>query len=64
MAEFRTYHRENGKIVKKHDDLMAASRYALMMIRFARVERARFSMPEVVGMDWNPLEPPQRSAVH
>lgn len=64
MAEFRTYHRDNGKIVKKHDDLMAATRYALMMLRFARVERARFSMPEVVGMDWNPLDPSSQVAMH
>lgn len=33
--EFRTYHREDGLIVKEHDDLMSASRYGLMMIRFA-----------------------------
>ena len=34
--EFRMYHRKDGKIVKERDDLMSASRYALMMIRFAR----------------------------
>ena len=33
--EFRLYHRKNGVIVKERDDLMAASRYGLMMIRFA-----------------------------
>jgi len=33
--EFRLYHRKDGKIVKEYDDLMAATRYALMMIRFA-----------------------------
>ena len=29
-SEFRLYHRENGKIVKKNDDLMDATRYAFM----------------------------------
>lgn len=33
--EFRLYHRKNGKIVKEFDDLMDATRYAIMMIRFA-----------------------------
>lgn len=32
--EFRLYHRENGKVVKEYDDLMAATRYAWMMRRF------------------------------
>jgi len=35
--ELRLYHRKNGKIVKEHDDLMDATRYALMMTRFACV---------------------------
>ena len=33
--EFLLYHRKDGKVVKLQDDLMAATRYALMMIRFA-----------------------------
>lgn len=33
--EFRLYHRKDGQIVKEGDDLMAATRYALMMIRHA-----------------------------
>ena len=36
--EFRLYHRENGKVVKEYDDLMAATRYAWMMRRKAEVE--------------------------
>jgi phage terminase large subunit-like protein len=36
--EFRLYHRKDGEIVKVGDDLMAASRYALMMLRFAAVK--------------------------
>lgn len=35
FAEFRQYHRKDGKIVKQFDDLMDATRYALMMIRHA-----------------------------
>lgn len=33
--EFRLYHRKDGKIVKEFDDLMAATRYAEMCLRFA-----------------------------
>jgi phage terminase large subunit-like protein len=36
--EFRLYHRKDGQIVKEGDDLMAATRYALMMLRFAQTE--------------------------
>ena len=38
FEEFRLYHRKDGKVVKEHDDLMAATRYALMMLRFATTE--------------------------
>lgn len=33
--EFRLYHRKDGVIVKEGDDLMAATRYAMMMLRYA-----------------------------
>jgi len=33
--EFRLYHRKNGVIVKERDDLMSATRYAIMMLRHA-----------------------------
>ncbi|MDX0802483.1 DNA packaging protein [Sinorhizobium medicae] len=36
--EFRLYHRKDGKVVKERDDLISASRYALMMKRFAKVK--------------------------
>ncbi|TWA34637.1 terminase family protein [Sinorhizobium medicae] len=36
FEEFRLYHRKDGRIVKERDDLLAASRYALMMKRHAR----------------------------
>ncbi len=36
FEEFRLYHRKDGKVVKLNDDLMSASRYAMMMLRFAQ----------------------------
>lgn len=36
IEECRMYHRDNGLIVKEADDLMDATRYAEMMIRFAK----------------------------
>ena len=38
VDEFRLYHRKDGKIVKERDDVLSASRYALMMKRFAIVK--------------------------
>lgn len=35
FEEFRLYHRLEGKVVKERDDLMSATRYAIMMLRFA-----------------------------
>ena len=45
--EFRLYHRKDGKIHKEQDDLMDATRCALMMLRFARTaqEYDRFRRP-------------------
>lgn len=40
FEEFRMYHRdENGIIVDKLDDLLSATRYGLMMLRYAKTER-------------------------
>src|SRR5262249_47817054 len=33
--EFRLYHRKDGKVHKEGDDLMSATRYAVMMLRYA-----------------------------
>lgn len=52
--EFRLYHRKDGQIVKEGDDLMSATRYALMMIRHACVKPqvyknlAEYRMPGAV----------------
>lgn len=37
LEERRLYHRKDGKIVKERDDVLSASRYALMMLRHAEV---------------------------
>lgn len=48
--EFRLYHRKDGKVVKEYDDLLSATRYLIMMLRYAaeepapsRVEARRFN---------------------
>jgi len=46
LEERRLYHRKDGKIVKERDDVLSASRYALMMLRFAEVHRAGV-MPQI-----------------
>ncbi len=38
FEEFRLYHRKEGLIVKEGDDLLSATRYAMMMKRFAIVQ--------------------------
>jgi hypothetical protein len=38
FSEFRLYHRKDGKVVKEGDDLMAATRYGVMMLRFASTQ--------------------------
>lgn len=39
FMEFRLYHRKDGLIVKLNDDRLSASRYAMMMKRFARANQ-------------------------
>lgn len=38
LEERRLYHRKDGRIVKERDDVLSASRYALMMLRFAATQ--------------------------
>ena len=38
LEELRMYHRKDGKIVFKHDDVISATRYAVMSVRKARVK--------------------------
>lgn len=44
FEEFRLYHRKDGIIVKKNDDLLSATRYAMMMRRFATTKLRKVSM--------------------
>ena len=41
IEEFRLYHRKDGLIVKLRDDVISASRYAMMMRRYAKCRPAR-----------------------
>lgn len=41
LEERRLYHRKDGKIVKERDDVLSASRYALMMLREAVVSKPK-----------------------
>lgn len=46
FEEFRLYHRKDGKVVKEGDDLMSATRYGWMMLRFAeQIYRKRERRP-------------------
>lgn len=54
LDERRMYHRKDGRIVKERDDLISATRYAIMMRRFAASEPARRvrARPQVVSSGW------------
>lgn len=59
FEEYRMYHRKDGKVVPVKDDLMAATRYAMMMLRKARTNTAPIRMAPVytqpiVGRLWAP----------
>jgi len=38
LEELRMYHRKDGKIVAKHDDVISSLRYAVMSVRKARIK--------------------------
>lgn len=44
LQEFRLYHRVDGLIVKERDDRISASRYAMMMLRFATTKPSRSTL--------------------
>ncbi|MBO9679554.1 MAG: terminase family protein [Acidovorax sp.] len=52
FQEFKLYHRKDGKVVKKLDDLMSATRYALMMKRKAITK----PVPVRQSGGWTPLD--------
>lgn len=49
FEEFRLYHRKDGLIVKVGDDLLSASRYAMMMRRHAVVQNKPAPKPSAKG---------------
>lgn len=53
FQEFRLYHRKDGKIVKIDDDLMSATRYAIMMLRHAKVNEPK---RKTAGAAFAPLD--------
>lgn len=49
--EFELYHRKDGRLVKERDDLLCATRYALMMLRFA-AELPEHGLALDISTDW------------
>lgn len=39
LEEFRSYHRKDGKIVKEYEDIISASRYAMMCLRYSHARK-------------------------
>lgn len=59
FEEFRMYHRKDGKINPINDDLLKATDYAMMMLRFALTEieasvDSKTRSDRVVGHDYDP----------
>ena len=55
FEEFRLYHRKDGKVVKEGDDLLAATRYGVMMLRFAETiyrKRAKYPRQQSGAYSW------------
>jgi hypothetical protein len=46
--ELRMWHRDKGQVVKRNDDEIAAVRYALMSLRYARPAKARGAATETM----------------
>lgn len=54
FEEFRLYHRKDGLIVKENDDLISATRYAIMMKRFATLKLKKVNkVLDHAPMGWN-----------
>jgi phage terminase large subunit-like protein len=57
FEELRMYHREDGKIVKTDDDLLDSTRYAVMMLRHAKLPQPKRRAtstwePKDMGAGW------------
>ena len=55
FGEFRLYHRQDGKVVKKRDDLMSATRYGVMSLRHARRAPTETRLPARAA-PWDPYD--------
>jgi len=54
FEEYRLYHREKGLLVKENDDLLSATRVAVMMLRHAKVFSTTNRLPIV--KPWMPSD--------
>lgn len=54
LEEKNSYHRKDGKPVAYRDDLLSATHYAVMMLRYARASRERTPQTHALG-DYDPL---------
>jgi phage terminase large subunit-like protein len=52
LSEYRIYHRKQGRITKEHDDVLDATRYAVMGLRHARATGLIWD--GVAGKWWDP----------
>ncbi len=55
FAEFRVYHRKDGKIVALHDDLLSATRYGWMSKAFAEVPPVEDRVKKVRQYNWRAM---------
>lgn len=51
FEEFELYHRKDGKVVKERDDLLSATRYGVMMLRYAKQGAAPY---DAYARSWRP----------
>ena len=56
FEEFRLYHRKDGLIVKQRDDLLSATRVALMQLRSATEAGQDSRSPHSAFGDYDPLD--------
>jgi hypothetical protein len=55
FEEFRLYHRKDGLIAKERDDLLSATRIAIMMLRVAASPADMRAAPTTADGDYDPL---------
>lgn len=59
FAEFRAYHRKDGRVNKINDHVLDSVRYGVMCLRFARTgaNSKRRRVGQATGVDYNVLDP-------